>query len=78
MAAKQEAKFESMLEQLQEIVRNLESGEFSLEDSIKKFEEGMALAKNCQAKLNKAEQRIEVLVKAEKGNVTTEPFSADE
>ncbi len=77
MTEKKEDKFEVQLEKLQGIVRKLESGDFSLEESIKKFEEGMALAKECQDRLNKAEQRIEILVKADKNGVATEPFEAE-
>jgi exodeoxyribonuclease VII small subunit len=77
MTEKKEEKFEAQLERLQGIVRKLEGGEFSLEESIKKFEEGMALAKDCQDRLNKAEKRIEILVKADKNGVTTEPFDAE-
>lgn len=77
MSAKKEEKFEVTLERLQSLVRELESGECSLEDSIKKFEEGMALAKSCQDRLNLAEQKIEVLLKADKSGVTTGPFEDD-
>lgn len=74
MSAKKEEKFEATLEKLQGLVRELESGECSLEDSIKKFEEGMALAKSCQDRLTQAEQKIELLLKADKNGVTTAPF----
>lgn len=74
MSEKKEEKFEVVLEKLQGLVRELESGECSLEDSIKKFEEGMALSKSCQERLNQAEQRIEILLKADKNGVSTKPF----
>lgn len=70
-------KFEAALEKLQGIVRELEGGEISLEDSIKKFEEGMALAKSCQEKLNQAEQKIEVLIRADKNGIVTKPFEEE-
>lgn len=69
-----EEKFEDTLERLQGLVRELESGECSLEDSIRKFEEGMALARSCQDRLTQAEQKIEILLKADKNGVQTEPF----
>ncbi len=76
MSAKKEEKFELTLERLQALVRELESGDCALEDSIKKFEEGMALARLCQERLNQAEQKIEVLLKADKNTgVSTEPFA---
>jgi exodeoxyribonuclease VII small subunit len=56
----------------------LESGECSLEESIKKFEEGMALARLCQDRLTQAEQKIEILLKADKNGISTEPFADGE
>jgi exodeoxyribonuclease VII small subunit len=76
--AKKEEKFEQTLERLQSLVRELESGECSLEDSLKKFEEGMALARTCQERLTQAEQKIEVLLKADKEGVQTAPFGDQE
>jgi exodeoxyribonuclease VII small subunit len=74
---KKEEKFEESLERLQELVRTLENGECSLEDSIKKFEEGMALARSCQERLTQAEQKIEILLKVDKDGVRTEPFAEE-
>lgn len=74
MSAKKEEKFEDALERLQGLVRELESGDCSLEDSIKKFEDGMALARKCQERLNQAEQKIEILLKADKNGVSCENF----
>jgi exodeoxyribonuclease VII small subunit len=74
---KAEEKFEDALERLQALVRTLESGDCSLEDSIKKFEEGMAVARACQERLAQAEQKIEILLKADDKGVRTEAF-ADE
>jgi exodeoxyribonuclease VII small subunit len=71
-------KFEDTLERLQGLVRELESGDCSLEDSIKKFEEGMALARSCQDRLSQAEQKIEILLKADKDGVRSEPFADGE
>jgi exodeoxyribonuclease VII small subunit len=75
---KSEEKFEATLERLQELVRTLESGDCSLEDSIKKFEEGMALARACQERLTQAERKIEVLLGADTGGVRTGPFADGE
>lgn len=75
MAEKKEEKFEVALEKLQTIVRQLESGELELENSLEKFSEGMSLAKACQEKLSAAEQKIELLVKASKDGIQTAPFS---
>lgn len=75
---KSSEKFEATLERLQELVRSLESGDCTLEDSIKKFEEGMALARSCQERLTQAEEKIEVLLRADKNGVQTGPFDSEE
>lgn len=77
MTEKKEENFEIALEKLQSLVRELESGDCSLEDSIKKFESGMALAKSCQERLNKAEQKIEILLKADKEGISTKTFDSN-
>jgi len=46
---------------LEEIVKTMESGDLSLEDSLKYFEQGVELTRQCQVALNKAEQKISVL-----------------
>lgn len=63
--------FEQSITELEEIVRQLEKGELSLEDSLKQFEKGISLARHCQNVLQKAEQKIEILT-------TTEPSSDEE
>jgi exodeoxyribonuclease VII small subunit len=57
--------FEKSLENLQLIVRKLESGELSLEDALKSFEEGVRLARQCQTYLGDAEKRVEILTQAD-------------
>ena len=61
--------FEKSLERLETIVREMESGELSLEKMMKHFEEGMGLVGICSTKLNEVERKIELLVK--KGEKTT-------
>lgn len=78
MAEKKEEKFEESLDRLQLIARQLEAGECSLEESLQKFTDGMALAKKCQEKLSAAEQKIEILVKASKDGIVTAPFEDKE
>ena len=75
MAAKKEEKFEQQLERLQSIVKAIESGECALEDSLKLFAEGVELTKKCQARLDDAQQKIEVLVKADKDKIITKEFA---
>jgi exodeoxyribonuclease VII small subunit len=70
-------KFEDALQRLEEIVDRLETGELPLEDSLKVFEEGVALARRCSKYLEEAEKRIELLTKDEAGLLKTEPFEWD-
>ena len=62
--------FENSLKELEKIVRRLEEGDSSLEDSLKLFEDGVRLSRECQERLNQAERRIEILLKDENGNPT--------
>ena len=69
--------FESALEQLQQAVKRLESGELSLEQSLQQFEEGVRLTRVCQEQLSSAEQRVELLMKgtSETSVPEMQPFS---
>lgn len=60
--------FEASLQQLEKIVRTLEDGDLSLEESLKLFETGVKLSRECQERLNQAERRIEILMQDEDGN----------
>lgn len=66
--------FESMMEQLQSLVDRLEEGNMPLEDSIRAYEEGMALVKGCTVVLNRAEARIQKLTRDAVGKPVTEPL----
>ena len=68
--------FEESLARLEQIVAALESGNLPLEESLKVFEEGVALARHCGRSLEDAERRIEVLAKDEAGALGTRPFAA--
>ena len=70
-------KFEDSLARLEQIVSQLETGNLPLEDSLKVFEEGIALARRCAKYLGDAEQRIEILTKDEGGALGSKPFTAD-
>ena len=59
--------FEESLKKLEKIVEKLEDGNVNLDDSIKSFEEGVALVKECQKQLSEAEIKIQTLL--EDGNV---------
>lgn len=54
--------FEATLEELDNIVEQLESGDLALEDALKNFERGIALAREGQTKLSQAEQRVSILL----------------
>ena len=60
MAAKNMS-FEQAMEKLEKNVKDLESGDLSLDEVLKLFEEGVGLVKVCQQKINEAEQKIEIL-----------------
>lgn len=60
--------FEKNLEQLEKIVETLEGGTATLDQSLKAFEKGIKLSKACHDELNKAEKKIEILIK-ENGEV---------
>jgi exodeoxyribonuclease VII small subunit len=76
--AKKPTSFEEALVQLQEIVRELESGERSLDDSLKLYEQGIASLRTCHTFLDQAEQRIKKLVAGAGGKVTEESFATSE
>jgi len=73
-----EKKFEAALSRLEEIVSELESGELGLEQSLKLFEEGVKLARVCNARLEEAERKVDVLLKDKNGKMTAKPFEEEE
>tara|TARA_B100001109_G_C18793855_1_gene441465 strand:+ start:502 stop:720 length:219 start_codon:yes stop_codon:yes gene_type:complete len=62
MTKKNAVNFESSLKKLEQIVARLEDGEISLEDSVKSFEEGIGLVKECQKLLSDAELKVKKLL----------------
>lgn len=65
--------FEESLEKLEQITREMENGELSLESSLKKFDEGIRLADFCTKKLDEAQKKIDVLINRD-GVLSAEPF----
>ena len=61
--------FEKSLNDLERIVKQLEEGDLPLEESLKLFEEGVKLSRECRDRLTNAERRIQVLMKDANGNV---------
>ena len=72
-----EPKFEDALKRLEEIVSKMESGELSLDDSLKLFEEGVGLSRALNRRLDEAERRVEALMKDETGALKTAPFDEE-
>jgi len=70
--------FEKSLDQLEDIVRNMEQGDLSLEQSLDSFERGITLAKECQSALNQAELRIKQLVIADDDSVQETDFNQNQ
>ena len=69
--------FESSLEQLELIVRELEQGELPLERSLELFEQGVKLSRECQERLSQAERRIEILMRDNQGRPAVRPFDPE-
>ncbi|MCB1783932.1 MAG: exodeoxyribonuclease VII small subunit [Alphaproteobacteria bacterium] len=70
--------FETALEELETIVRSLESGQAPLEDSIKAYERGTLLKDHCAKKLREAQAKIEKIAVAKDGSITTQPLDPEE
>lgn len=68
--------FEDALSALEEIVRNLENGQVSLEESIEIYTRGTQLRQHCDNKLKDASQRIEKITKAQDGSLATSQLDA--
>ena len=73
MNKKVEINFESALSDLESIVEELESGDLSLENSLKSFEKGIKLTRQCQEQLSKAELQVKKLIE-ENGELKAVPL----
>jgi exodeoxyribonuclease VII small subunit len=69
--------FEAAMRDLEEIVERLEHGDLPLEESLKAFERGILLTRNCQSALKDAEQKVEILLK-KAGEARVEEFEPDD
>lgn len=78
MATKKKIDFEASMERLEEIVRTLECGAEGLDASLKLYEEGVGLARECADLLEKAEMRIKMLQMKPDGSVGMTDFSVTE
>ncbi len=66
--------FETSLEALEQIVRELEQGDLPLEKSLELFEQGIRLSRECQERLSQAERRIEMLLRDNQGRPVVTAF----
>jgi exodeoxyribonuclease VII small subunit len=69
--------FEAALEELEQLVERMETGELSLEESLKAFERGVVLTRDCQKALKDAELRVQALTQTDAG-LSLEDVDADE
>lgn len=75
MAAKKKGfDFEQALADLEQLVTTMETGDLPLEESLKAFEQGVKLTRECQAALQQAEQKVEILLQQGK-EIEVQPFS---
>jgi exodeoxyribonuclease VII small subunit len=70
--------FEQSLDELEKIVKQLEDGDLPLEESLKLFENGVKLSRECRERLTNAERRIEVLMKDSNGNFSVQSIDSSE
>ncbi len=69
--------FEAALEELEQLVERMETGELTLEESLKAFERGVVLTRDCQKALKDAELRVQALTETDEG-LALEDVDADE
>lgn len=73
-----EIKFEEGMERLEQIANELEKGNLDLDESVKKFEEGMKISKQCSDMLQEVEKKITMLIKNSDGEFQEENFIQEE
>jgi exodeoxyribonuclease VII small subunit len=73
-----EIKFEEALKKLEKIVEDLENGDLSLDEALKKYQEGLELSRLCSQRLENAKKKIDVLVKNKKGEFELKPLDETE
>ena len=73
----EEINFEEAMKKLEQITAELEKGDLSLDESVKKFEEGIKLSKECNKILEDSEKRINILIN-NNGNISEENFLPEE
>ncbi len=71
-------KFEEALKKLEELVKKMEAGDLTLDESLKAFEEGIRLIRFCTRKLDETERKVEILLRDDQGDMKAVPFLQDE
>jgi len=69
-----EIKFEEALKKLEKIVADLEKGDLTLDEALKKYQEGIELSRLCNSRLESAKKKIDVLAKNKKGEFELRPL----
>ena len=72
-----ETKFEEALKKLEKIVEELEGGDLSLDDALKKYQEGIELSRVCSQRLESAKKKIDLLTKGKKGEFELKPLGEE-
>jgi len=70
--------FEKAMQQLEQIVADLESGDIPLDKALNKFEEGMALSKYCVDRLDETEKKVSLLLADSRGRIEEQDFEAED
>ena len=78
MSEKKPVNLEKALSDLEAIVDELETGDLPLDKAMEKFEAGIKLTRSCQAALQDAEQKVQILLKSAGGDESLEDFEVDE
>ncbi len=73
-----EMKFEEALKKLEKIVEDLEKGDLSLDEALKKYQDGIELSRICSLRLESAKKKIDVLAKGKKGELELKPLGGPE
>lgn len=77
MASKSAPSFEKAMDELEKIVKSLESGDLPLEKALEKFEAGIKLSRYCSETLDQAEKRVSLLMADKEGRPEETPFDVE-
>jgi exodeoxyribonuclease VII small subunit len=70
--------FEATIAELESLVEEMEQGDISLEESLKKFERGIELTRTCQQALQEAEQKVQMLIEKQQGDAIVDADDLDQ